>query len=235
MNGGAGGSTPRIEVYVRSLRPGDRTAQRRALDTLDELSEGGEIAGYDVVVWGDRVPSTPGDLRTRAGRFVLDRVVVFQQWADRNDATIDSAFDVRTVDSTVTGEQYTELVLPRMVVAAVAGDQLLGVAPATTDGTHYSVAEFLDRVAAGDAFADSDPVELRPLDGSGEPVDARTAEDDRTAERLDRAVTALRGADPDDESDRRPGTDRERSDTADGDDPEEELAGDPSPGSYPPY
>ncbi|WP_436929133.1 HTH domain-containing protein [Halosimplex halobium] len=170
MQGGRDASDTRIEVYVRSLEPGEDRPQRRALDRLDALAAAGDIEGYEVVVWGDRAPPSRAAVRTRAGRFVLDRVTVFQRWAQRNDASIEDAFGVRTVDSSITGERHEELVLPRLAVAAVREDRLLVVAPATVDGEHRSVDGFLDRLEDG-ALPGSTAVELRPLGGVADDTD----------------------------------------------------------------
>lgn len=175
MHGGADANETRIEVYVRSLRPGVRRPQRRALDRLDALAAAGDIAGYEVVVWGDRAPPSPEAVRTRAGRFVLDRVTVFQRWAQRNDASLEDAFGVRTVDSSITGETHAELVLPRLAAAAVRDGRLLGVAPATVDDDHRSVDEFIDELEAGAPPHDRS-VEIRPL-GASRAADAAAADD----------------------------------------------------------
>ncbi|QPV63116.1 hypothetical protein I7X12_00335 [Halosimplex litoreum] len=176
MQGGTGANETLIEVYVRSLRPRPGRSQRRALDRLDALAAAGEIGGYEVVVWGDRAPPSPDAVRTRAGRFVLDRVTVFQRWAERNGASIEGAFAVRTVDSSVTGERHDELVLPRLVAAAVRNGRLLAVAPATVDGGHRSIEAFLDGLEDG-ALPGERSVEIRPLGA------ARTAESTPTDDR----------------------------------------------------
>ncbi len=168
-----------MEVYVRSLRPRGETTQRRVLDRVSRLARTGSIEGYDVVVWGDRAPPTPDEVRTRAGRFVLDRVTVFQRWAERNGASIDHGFEVRSVDSAITGESYRELALPRLVVAAVRGDRLLGVAPATIGDEHVSVTDYLDHFEASESLCEATPVELRSL---ARTTDADPADDHRPPE-----------------------------------------------------
>ncbi|QLH83305.1 HTH domain-containing protein [Halosimplex pelagicum] len=162
MQGGTDANGTRVEAYVRSLRAGEESPQRRALDRLDALAAAGEIEGHEVVVWGDRAPPSPEAVRTRAGRFVLDRVTVFERWAERNDASIEDAFGVRTVDSSLTGETHAELVLPRLAVAAVRDGRLLAVAPATVDDEHRSVGRFLDGLEDG-ALPGERSVEIRPL------------------------------------------------------------------------
>lgn len=176
MQGGTGATETLIEVYVRSLRPRAGRPQRRVFDRLDALTAAGEIGGYEVVVWGDRAPPSPEAVRTRAGRFVLDRVTVFQRWAERNDASIEDAFGVRTVDSSITGERHDELVLPRLVAAAVRDGRLFAVAPAKVDGEHRSVDGFLDELEGG-TVSDEQSVEIRPLGTAGTSGPAPT--DDR--------------------------------------------------------
>jgi hypothetical protein len=186
MQGGTSANETLIEVYVRSLRPGEGRPQRRALDRLDALAAAGEIGGYEVVVWGDRAPPSVEAVRTRAGRFVLDRVTVFQRWAERNDASIEDAFAVRTVDSSITGERHDELVLPRLVAAAVRGGRLHAVAPATVDGDHRSIEAFLDGLENG-ALPGEQSVEIRPLGAT------RTAESAPTDDRNRREPPSATG------------------------------------------
>ncbi|WP_135363607.1 HTH domain-containing protein [Halosimplex halophilum] len=203
MQGGRDASDTRIEVYVRSLEPGEDRPQRRALDRLDALAAAGDIEGYEVVVWGDRAPPSRAAVRTRAGRFVLDRVTVFQRWAERNDASIEDAFGVRTVDSSITGERHEELVLPRLAVAAVREGRLLAVAPASVDGEHRPVDAVLDRLEDGSLPATT-AVELRPLGGVRDtdtgPTDRREqvapVDRDRTTRSPDVAGVTRRDPEP---------------------------------------
>jgi hypothetical protein len=178
MQGGTSATETLVEVYVRSLRPGTGRSQRRALDRLDALAAAGVIGGYEVVVWGDRAPPSPDTVRTRAGRFVLDRVTVFQRWAERNGASIEGTFAVRTVDSSITGERHDELVLPRLVAAAVRDGRLLAVAPATVDGDHRSIEAFLDGLENG-ALPGERSVEIRPLGATRTAESAPTDDRDR--------------------------------------------------------
>lgn len=245
MYGGSRGDGLRIEVYVRSLQPRGDTAQQRAFDLLDELVAEDVVEDYEVVVWGDRVPPTRDALRTRAGRFILDRVVVFQRWAEENDVSIEHAFEVRTVDSAITGHHYSELVLPQLVVAAVADDRLVDFAPVTVNGTHVSTLEFIDRLAQGDPLVDPTPVELRSLHRDESAKSAGIQQEHTAAvDTLDEAVEALT-TDSGPESERRRAdqrvteptgsgvTDRE---DADFDQSETDPAGgDPSSTTYPPY
>ena len=245
MYGGSNGDGLRIEVYVRSLQPRGDTTQQRAFDRLDELVEEGVVEDYEVVVWGDRVPPTPDALRTRAGRFVLDRVVVFQRWAEENDCSIQHAFNVRTVDSAITGQQYSELLLPQLVAAAVENDHLVDFAPAIVSGTHVSALDFIERLTQRDPVVDPTPVELRPLQRS-EPAESEEIAQEHTAtvESLDKAVDALTS---DQVGESEPSTPEQSgiglagSDDSDRTDDEfdrsetDPAAGDPSSATYPPY
>jgi len=241
MTGGTAASEIGIEVYVRSLRPGEGCPQRRALDRLDTLAAAGEIEGYEVVVWGDRAPPSPEAVRTRAGRFVLDRVTVFQRWAERNGASIEDAFGVRTVDSSITGETYAELVLPRVAAAALRDDRLLAVAPATVDDEHRSVEALLDGLEDG-SLPGEESVEARPL-GRTRTVETGAADDSDRPTSIGAADGTAVAPDPAGRAsppDTSPGTPRgeELAEEASGDTGAtegEEGVGDPPRTPYPPY
>lgn len=161
MTGGTTADGVRIELYVRSLAGSDRSDQARAIDRLDALVADGEVEQYRVLVWGERAPPRPEGTRTAAGRFVLDRVSVFRRWAERNGVSVARPFAVRTVDSSITGECYDELVLPKLVLAEYRAGALSRVVPHERDGETVCVSEYLDRLQTGD-LAETVPVERGP-------------------------------------------------------------------------
>ena len=156
MTGGPTSGETRIELYVRSLRPSSESDQARAMDRLDALVAEGTVRSYRVLVWGGRAPPTRDEARTAAGKFVLDRVSAFREWARRNDASVAAPFAVRDVDSGITGESYGELVLPRLVLAAYSDGELARVVPHERDGTTTSVREYLTRLGEREGEGESE-------------------------------------------------------------------------------
>lgn len=133
----------RIDLFVRSLQPPNWQAkQRRVLDRLEALAEGDVVDEFDVYVWGASAPPSPEDARTAFGRFVLDRIATFRQWARANDRSLGGLFEVREADSSITGESCRRLTLPAIVMAEYYDGQLGCVTPHERTGETIRV---LDR------------------------------------------------------------------------------------------
>lgn len=145
MQGSTQPDDTRAELYVRSLLPDGHTQQQAAvIDRLQGLSDTDILSDITVQVIGRQIPSTPAEARTELGLFALNRVSVFQEWAKRNDCSLEPAFQVRSVDSEISGEQYRALVFPVQLLAEYEGSDLRCVTPHTTDGETVTV---MDRLA----------------------------------------------------------------------------------------
>jgi len=144
MQGSTQPDDTRAELYVRSLLPDGHTQQQAAvIDRLQGLSEADILPDVTVQVIGRQIPSTPAEARTELGLFALNRVSVFQEWAKRNDCSLDPAFQVRSVDSEITGEQYRALVFPIQLLAEYEGSELTCVTPHTAEGETVTVRDRL--------------------------------------------------------------------------------------------
>jgi len=146
------------ELYVRSLAPrglGDR--QDAVVETLVTLSAQGTLSEYTVYVCGEQAPASPAAATTEFGQYLLNRVAVFYEWADRNDCSLGSVFERRTVDSSILGERCETLVLPVMVLAEYEGEDLRFVAPCQTGGETITVQDRLDELRDG-GDVDTDPL-----------------------------------------------------------------------------
>jgi hypothetical protein len=130
------------ELYVRSLCPtGGRGRQRAVVDRLRDLRDRGQIDELRVRVWGERIGLSTTAVRTEAGTALLDRIGAFRSWAAENGRQIEPFFETRETASEITGEEYTVLVLPTMVLAEYANEQLRHVAPCRiTDANEVSQA-----------------------------------------------------------------------------------------------
>lgn len=170
MQGSTQPDDTRAELYVRSLLPDGHTRQQAGvIDRLEALTDGDELTDVTVHVVGRQIPSTPAEARTDMGLFALNRVSVFQEWAKRNDCSLEPAFRVRTVDSEISDEQYRALVFPVQLLAEYRGAQLTCVSPHTAGGETVTVTDHVEMLEREDSTAFS-PLERasapRPATGS---------------------------------------------------------------------
>ncbi|WP_338727208.1 HTH domain-containing protein [Haladaptatus sp. DJG-WS-42] len=137
-------SATRLELYVRSLAPSvARKQQDRVIAQLKSLKDAAAIDEYTIEVWGKEVCATTEAARTDAGKQVLEKITEFETWAERNGRSLSSVFEVHEIDSAITGDQYTSIVLPLMVLAEYHDDDLIGVAPCAYEGVPVTIDEYL--------------------------------------------------------------------------------------------
>ncbi|MFB6163745.1 MAG: HTH domain-containing protein [Haloarculaceae archaeon] len=122
----------RLELYVRTLSPpGARSRQEAVIDRLDALAESERVDDWYVKVWGKQIDPTTNAADTDQGQFILNRIAEFQQWALANNATLESFYQTREQSSSITGEDHTSIVLPKMGLAEYHGSELAQVTPCT--------------------------------------------------------------------------------------------------------
>jgi len=140
------------ELYVRSLAPrGVRERQAAVLERLETLVDHGTIADYTVHVCGRELPASPAEAVTEFGTFLLNRIAVFTEWADRNGWTLDSLFETERIESRITGQKHERVEMPVMLLAEYEGRDLRFVSPCSNEATNWSVVDRLDELAAEDA------------------------------------------------------------------------------------
>lgn len=145
MNSGTSEGTLTVDLHVRSLAPGPgQSQQERVIERLDDLETGGYVDEFTVNVWGRQVSLSSAVARTDAGQFVLDRVEEFREWAAGTDRSIDSFFETRRVESSITDQEYAALVLPALTLAEYRDGDLAYVAPCTDGETVVTVEDRLD-------------------------------------------------------------------------------------------
>ena len=141
---------PYIELYVRSLLPdGAGKRQDTVIDTLDALERDGEIAGYDVIVWGKQIAPESAAANTEEGRYILNRVAEFKQWALSNTVSVESFYERTAVDSEAADDSLDAIRLPVMGLAEYDGEELAHVAPCTKGETVHTIADRLDSIDDG--------------------------------------------------------------------------------------
>ncbi|WP_424002859.1 HTH domain-containing protein [Haloarcula salina] len=160
MQGSTQPDDTRAELYVRSLLPDGHTQQQAGMiDRLDALTDGDALSDLTVHVVGRQIPSTPADARTDMGLFALNRVSVFQEWAKRNDCSLEPAFRLRSVESEISGEQYRALVFPIQLLAEYRGAKLTCVTPHTADGETVTVTDRLRMLERNEETTAFSPLE----------------------------------------------------------------------------
>jgi hypothetical protein len=143
-------SAPYIELYVRSLLPdGAGERQDAVIDHLEHLEREGEIAGYDVIVWGKQIAPQSAGADTDEGKYILNRVAEFKQWALSNNVSLESFYQRTTVDSEASESSYDAVLLPMMGLAEYDGDELAHVAPCTDGKTVHTITDRLESLEAG--------------------------------------------------------------------------------------
>lgn len=142
---------PYIELYVRSMLPdGAGSRQDSVIDKLDELERREEIAGYNVVVWGKQIAPESAAAATEQGRYILNRIAEFKQWALSNNVSLESFYQRTTVDSEAADAASEAMVLPVMGLAEYDGNELAHVAPCTDGDDVHTITDRLETLEAGE-------------------------------------------------------------------------------------
>lgn len=156
------GGNRTVELYVRSLAP--RAAHDRLedfVDTLETLEARDRIVDYTVHVWGSRIDRTSAAARTEAGQFVTERVEAFTDWACEQGLSMGSFFEEESVESSITGEEYTAMTLPTAALAEYVDGELAFVAPCSNG---EAVCTVMDRLEAleSNGTATNAPQQITP-------------------------------------------------------------------------
>ncbi|AWB26490.1 HTH domain-containing protein [Halococcoides cellulosivorans] len=146
---------PSLELFVRSLHPqGAHQRQEAILERLEQLEGDDEIESFSVVVWGDQISRESVAARSLKGRYVLNRVAEFQQWALSTNVSLDSFYQTRSSGPESDVETETTIVLPVMGLAEYQDGELVQVSPCTAGETVHTVQDHVDALAAGDRPVD---------------------------------------------------------------------------------
>jgi hypothetical protein len=141
------GRNPRgdtLELYVRSLTPaGDPGPENGVIDRVQALDWSGGGPDASVVVWGNEVALSTTATETSPGRHVLDRVAAFTAWAADSGCSLTPFFETRRRTSRLTGESFTALRLPAVLLAEYRDGELVAVTPRMENGETHTVAERL--------------------------------------------------------------------------------------------
>jgi hypothetical protein len=141
---------PHIELYVRSLLPtGAHERQEAVIEQLERLEQEDVIADFSVIVWGKQIARDSAAAHTEEGRYILNRVAEFKQWALSNNVSLESFYQTTTVDTEVAPEPHTAMTLPVMGLAEYQDGELQHVAPCTDGDVVHTIMDRLDRLEDG--------------------------------------------------------------------------------------
>ncbi|PSP92979.1 hypothetical protein BRC91_11315 [Halobacteriales archaeon QS_4_62_28] len=146
-------SKPHIELYVRSLVPdGAHTRQEAVIERLETLEREDQIEDFSVIVWGKQVSRESAAAHTEEGKYILNRVAEFKQWALSNNVSLESFYQTTEIQSEFT-DDYSAMVVPVMGLAEYSEGELKHVAPCTEGDVVHTIMDRLDRLEAGEPSA----------------------------------------------------------------------------------
>ncbi|MDG5774890.1 HTH domain-containing protein [Haloarculaceae archaeon H-GB2-1] len=155
---------PRIELYVRSLLPdGAHERQETVIERLQEFSQTDRIEGFSVIAWGKQIAPESAAAATEEGRYILNRIAEFKQWALSNTVSLESFYQRRTVASEASDGTYRAIRLPVMGMAEYVGDELRHVAPCTSGDVVHTIVKRLDQIESGVAMERGPGVDSVPF------------------------------------------------------------------------
>jgi hypothetical protein len=138
------------ELYVGSLRPdGAHERQEAVIEQLERLDRDDQIEDFSVIVWGKQVARESAAAHTEEGKYILNRVAEFKQWALSNNVSLESFYQTTEVESEVTDDAYSAMVLPIMGLAEYQEGELVHVAPCTKGDVVHTIVDRLDRLEDG--------------------------------------------------------------------------------------
>ncbi len=155
------GANRSIELFVRSLAPpAAHKQQEKVIDRLTQLEAHDHIAEFTIHVWGERLDPTSAAAQTDTGQFVKRRINEFRRWATLNGFSTGSFFQEEAVKSTITGDEYTSMVLPTLAVAEYVGHDLVFVSPCTDGDTVHTIEDRLNELSES-ATIDTSPQAIK--------------------------------------------------------------------------
>lgn len=137
-------SSPRVELYVRSLAPTQaRETQNEVVTRLRRLGEEGRIADHEVALCGECVCPNAATATTEVGQRLLSRYDEFQSWAADRDRDL-VGFEERDTNSMLTDTTVTGIVFPRLTLAEYQDGNLAFVAPSRNGSATTAVLDRLE-------------------------------------------------------------------------------------------
>lgn len=135
---------PEVTMYLRSLAStGADHRQRELIERLQTMERTGDIAEFEVEIWGEKIPCDP---QTLVGRSTLEKIERLEAWSDRVGASLAPFFETRASGSLLTEDSTRCIVPPTCCIVERDGETIHHVAPCIDDGTVQTVADRLNIV-----------------------------------------------------------------------------------------
>lgn len=136
------GYQPTVVLYVKSLAPpGTGQQQEELLKRIQGLTESGQIDGFTVEVWGERIPC---DTETAAGKAMLEQIRAFEAWSSQAGTSLSGFFQTHGSESLLGETERPAIVPPTICLAEYDDETLQYVAPCTDGGTVCTVIDRLN-------------------------------------------------------------------------------------------
>ena len=142
------GTTARVTVLVRSLRPppGGHNQRARLGSSISNATASGELDTYDVYVLGEELCLCSHCHALLSETQLHPLVQEAGSW-QRGELS-STGFSERTVNCSVTGEQYRMLVPPETTLAFYTDDRLAGVFPCESSEHSFGIESVLSALEA---------------------------------------------------------------------------------------
>jgi len=139
-----GESRHQVCAFVRSFapEPGRHERNRKLIDGLRSAANRGLIDGYEVTVVGDSLCCCEHCRSLTEAEDLLDSVTSLHEWS--HHGLTSSGFGMRTVESSITGDQHRVLVPPEISFGIYIDDSLKGVFPCAGEDETYQPEAYLD-------------------------------------------------------------------------------------------
>lgn len=133
-----------VVAFVRSATLAEPVEE--AIQRIRRLDAEGVIDRLEIRLWPDEVRLRRDGVKSG----VVEHYERFASWANRACKSLEPAFEVRTCRSEITGESGVILRTPVMGLAVYEGRFLRAVFPHEDTGETHTVAEAIERLAAGE-------------------------------------------------------------------------------------
>lgn len=145
----------RVELWTRDLSPPPDGPRRAVVSRLRELEHREVVDEVAVRVWGKYV-ALP-DAADTVDDPVRRRLAELQAWAERNDHSLEPAFETVKRSTLVSDASERAVRLPLQCLATYEEGRLVGVVPCSTEAGTNTVADCLERLERGATGRVSEP------------------------------------------------------------------------------
>lgn len=150
----------RVEIFVRSLSspPGGHNRYRRIFEIIQAGSDADAAEDFELTVLGKEICTCKQCRQICPDDTLLETVTELKQW--RSGGMKSSGFVERSIQSSVTGEEYRVVVPPELTLGIYVDDALVGVFPCLADGVAYGPDVFFEGLVSDDEVSSENTEKL---------------------------------------------------------------------------